>query len=826
MVDEVTTRIPRTWAEHDRFGETPDVAAGSVHPLNPTSDGAPPAGVEPDRPPKTRMVFVDICRAIGAILVVYSHLTEHWSRQHDHSDNGAHSPVIDFLNALITDPLHLQRQGIGQIAVPVFFLISGFVVTPIALKQGQLKFTINRFLRIYPALMFVVLLTAVVLMLGMDPLSSGNLRTVTPVSVLTNLLLVNYLMVPQIVLVGVAWTLIVEVLFYVMLIALLPLFRRHLAVALGVELAFVLAVLLTSRSFGDSYFLFAVAVSYIPIILLGQAIWAGYHRKIPLWLAGIYLAAGWSLYVTADLLQMGRLDTSYNLALAYAVGFFVLGLFAEDRLKQYRAWTELSERTYSIYLMHGLVAFPVLTAMSGVLPFELSALLALVATGLAVEVCYRFVEKPSHQLARRLTRRKPAEATENPDLAGAPLSADGGEEWFDADYSAEGSWDADGSWDGEGSWNANGSWDADGAWDAEEPWDADESGQVVEPRGFADRRPGDAASGRRSAMFEAPVERPSTSRPPTPGIGGPPASPVGPPPARPTGPPPTPAGPPPGRPGVPPVGRPSGRPAGPLPERPGSPPPTRPGPPSTRQPAQRITPQYGPPPTRRNDCNDVGGELRNDVGGGPTFGRPRPAPRPPDDPRPTADSRPTSNPAADGRPPARGPAGIGQPPPREGRPAGVYSSTAGGYGRSAQRDPAPRNPAQRDPAPRVRPYAPTNRDGSIDSTATDGWVNGGTANGRTTAARGTGGVENAGRPGGNDRRNGVRLPPAPPPPRAAPGPRHTREAPPGNPGRNDNARPEPDAREPRSDFSREQPNRDFPVLPANQTRWIEPGKDG
>jgi len=350
---------------------------------------------------KDRIAFVDIGRALAALLVFYSHIHVVWMRR----DNGVSSPVTDGVTWAFANPLHLDQQDIGQIGVPIFFLISGFVITPIAMRQGMSRFAVNRALRIYVPLVFAVLLTGTLLTLGLDPLWTGQLREVTPLTLLTNSLLVNYLIYPQAVLLGVTWTLVVEAIFYLLLIVLLPVFRRSVWLGIAIELTIVHGVLMSRSELGPSWSLFAVNVSFIPILLCGQIVWAAFHRKIPLWLAGGYLVLSWALYVWADRPDMARQDDSYNVALAFALLLFLIGLLAEPRLRQRAIWTRLSERSYSLYLLHGVIAFPVLDALHPALPIELAVIVAVVATFAGVEVSYRLVESPSHRLARWLSHR-------------------------------------------------------------------------------------------------------------------------------------------------------------------------------------------------------------------------------------------------------------------------------------------------------------------------------------------------------------------------------------------------------------------------------------
>lgn len=356
-----------------------------------------------DAEQKTRIAFIDIGRAVAALLVFYSHIAEQWVAKREVGP----TPVIDAVDSVSSDAMHMGAQGIGQIGVPFFFLVSGFVVTPIAMRMGQRRFAVNRLIRVYIPMFFVVLLTALALWLGVEPLT-GQRPELSWWTILTNMLVINYVIVPQVALVGVAWTLIVELIFYALLVLLLPVLRRWVWFAILVQLTLVFVVLMSAREFGTSWFLFSVNVSYLPIPILGMIVWATTAKRIPLWLGGVLGGLAWVLYVFADEPDMGRLDRSYSLALACAVLFFLLGMFAEPKLKERRIWVALSERSYSIYLLHGLVAFATLDLLRPAVPLALAIPVAVAATFGAVEVSYRFVERPSHVLARKLSRPRPA----------------------------------------------------------------------------------------------------------------------------------------------------------------------------------------------------------------------------------------------------------------------------------------------------------------------------------------------------------------------------------------------------------------------------------
>ncbi|MQA11884.1 MAG: acyltransferase family protein, partial [Pseudonocardiaceae bacterium] len=350
---------------------------------------------------KRRIAFVDIGRAIGALLVVYTHFDQLFLRQ----NKGENLWLTDAINNVFVSPMKLTDQGVGAVAIPFFFLASGFVVTPIALRLGSGRFAVNRLFRVYPLLIFVVLISAVLFALGSRPLTTGEVTEVNVGVLLSNVSLANFVLKPLVAFVGVAWTLAIEVLFYLLIVALLPVLRRNVWLAIAIELELVVLVLATHGQFGASYRAFAVNVAYLVMPILGQVLWAVWERKIPVWLAGGYLGVGWGLFVWAGAL---RIDPDYlprPFPFAVAAVLFLLGLFAEERLRERRSWTVLSERTYSIYLLHGAVGFPAMFAVYDLVPVWLTVLIGLAATAAAVEVAYRLVERPSHNLGRRLSRR-------------------------------------------------------------------------------------------------------------------------------------------------------------------------------------------------------------------------------------------------------------------------------------------------------------------------------------------------------------------------------------------------------------------------------------
>ncbi|TCP50154.1 peptidoglycan/LPS O-acetylase OafA/YrhL [Tamaricihabitans halophyticus] len=373
--------------------------AGKTNGAETATGGAATSGA--DQGGKRRIAFIDIGRAIGALLVVYTHFDMLFLRE----NKDVQLWVTQALDTAFVSPMRFTDQGIGAVAIPFFFLASGFVITPIALRLGASRFAVNRVFRVYPLLIFVVAVSAGFFALGLRPLTTGTVTELDAGMLLSNISLVNFLQKPLLALVGVAWTLAVEVLFYLLVVALLPLLRRNMWLAIAVELEIVLLVLATHAQFGENYRAIAVNVAYLVMPIAGQVLWAVWARHIKLWLASCYLLIAWGLFVWAGELNIDPDYIPRAFPFVAALLLFLLGLFAEERMRERKAWTALSERTYSIYLLHGAIGFPVMFLVYDHLPVWLTLGVGVLATAIGVEIAYRLVERPSHNLGRRLSRR-------------------------------------------------------------------------------------------------------------------------------------------------------------------------------------------------------------------------------------------------------------------------------------------------------------------------------------------------------------------------------------------------------------------------------------
>ena len=338
---------------------------------------------------------MNLLRGVAVLLVVYDHLGAIWPEL-----NGRSWIVNRAVRRWVNEPLGII-QDFGFLGVVIFFLISGFVITHVAQRETRTQFAVKRVLRIYPPLIASILVIIAIAFIQDTPrLAVGEyLQTFT---------LVNYVRVPSFAASGVAWTLVIEMLFYAGVFATLPVLKRWPLIANGVLLAVCALVIVTARDFGPSYFLFAAAVAYVPYLLLGQLVYLRWTGRIAtveyvVFTIATYLVTVFGIRrIHTDFLPA---NNSYLISAGFAFAIFVFALMFEASIRVPRAIAETSEISYSLYLLHGVVGFFVLDELVGRVPFTAAIVIAFAVSFGASYLSHRFIEQPSQRLARSLLTR-------------------------------------------------------------------------------------------------------------------------------------------------------------------------------------------------------------------------------------------------------------------------------------------------------------------------------------------------------------------------------------------------------------------------------------
>jgi peptidoglycan/LPS O-acetylase OafA/YrhL len=206
---------------------------------------------------------------------------------------------------------------------------------------------------------------------------------------------------------GVAWTLIIEVLFYALVALMLPLLKAW--PRLGIACAFGVLVLLQAVAHAHSIvFLLAVNGVYVTYMFLGSLI---YLRRAGQIGSGFFMAASlafWGVFlrgVSGIVLQPPYDLSDYGVSYALAWLIVLVTLLLDDRVHLGKVTAFFSRISYSLYLNHGGVGLLALTLLYPRLGYPVSLVLTFSLVVAISAASYRWVEAPSQRLARRWTRR-------------------------------------------------------------------------------------------------------------------------------------------------------------------------------------------------------------------------------------------------------------------------------------------------------------------------------------------------------------------------------------------------------------------------------------
>jgi Predicted acyltransferases len=290
-------------------------------------------------PVKHRLEALDGIRFLAAVYVVVFHFSA--------GDRSSwHGPS----RVLFAPLFHVASYG--WLGVELFFMISGFVICLSAWGKSVGEFAISRFVRLYPAYWFAILLTTAVLLVD-----QSRAHALSWSQMLTNLTMTeSYAQVPAVD--PSYWTLAIELNFYV-LVALTLAWRGFTYNRVVTFCAVWLAVSLLD-SVTDSYWYgLLVQPLYVPFFVAGIVLFL-MHRfgpSLALWtlLACCWTCAMYRLVDRTAVQHPSGVTLNYWVSAAIVSGFFILlTLIALHKLTAVRGrWLVTAGAvTYPLYLLH------------------------------------------------------------------------------------------------------------------------------------------------------------------------------------------------------------------------------------------------------------------------------------------------------------------------------------------------------------------------------------------------------------------------------------------------------------------------------------------
>ena len=361
-------------------------------PVAPKQGAAVP--VEPIAVATRRVNFpgIDLIRAVAVLAVVYSHISYYLI-----DDLHTGWWLIDWVYAVFVNAAGLN-QHLSFLGVAFFMVVTGFLLTGSATRQRPMQFMVNRIARLFPALWLTLIVAIVLVRLGVNALFSGQ-PNVTTGEALLSFVFGGFFLEHQAVVLGVTWTLLVQLIFYVYCVAARKLLQRKpIMVPLLGGLAcggFIVAYHLLMPGFVEIAILFKVAAT-LPAIFIGQVIyiaWSGLSswRWVVITalveIEVVRLATSWGAY--------GAGVDHYVWTILVVTGVVLLLATHGGPVARLRAIKWLSTRSYAIYLVHTLVLYKTFELTVGFFGKTGAIVCFLVITGLLSEALYRWVEVPS-----------------------------------------------------------------------------------------------------------------------------------------------------------------------------------------------------------------------------------------------------------------------------------------------------------------------------------------------------------------------------------------------------------------------------------------------
>jgi len=359
-------------------------------------------------PARDHLPFITLLRASAALLVLWDHLVGCWFDM-------VRMPwaPLDFVEANVNRPLGIVEH-FGHFGVCLFFLVSGFIITHVAQREDRLTFGIKRVLRIYPVLIVSVIALPLTYKYWTPWVGIPNpYAHISLESMAYSGSLLNYYTTKHWAINMAAWTLAIEMLFYVICLVLLPLLQRRPRWAISLELAFVGLFIALTRNIGTARLL-CENIVFLPCLLIGQTMY--FHRtgRIRFPSAALFCAVAYLLYIQGRAIAPAeRFEHEHKRIASFVFAWFVFVVAMQNnhRLRLPGWINRTADVSYSMYLFHAMIGVPILLLLKTRTPYELNLAVAIIAVLLVSYLSWRFIERPTQSLARWLLSfrdRRPA----------------------------------------------------------------------------------------------------------------------------------------------------------------------------------------------------------------------------------------------------------------------------------------------------------------------------------------------------------------------------------------------------------------------------------
>lgn len=369
-----------------------------------------------------RFEQLDSLRGLAALSVMLGHFLQVFPKFTAYTYPKGYDNIV---NLLKYTPLHLFWAG-GE-AVIFFFILSGFVLAlPFLNNKGveYPKYLVRRVCRIYiPYIAAVAVAIAARLALAHDELERGSMwiksiwtgsfnwqNIAEHVAMLWNFNSTIYD--------PILWSLVHEMRISIVFpLIMLVVVRLHWATNLLLAIGCTLSAQLLDKLFNPPYMTnFPMTLHFIAFFI-GGALLAKHRVSIVDWMRKqtrsfhvfviVFAVLVYTLSWTAYGLKLFHNDMLQDWIAAAGASLFVVAALSTAsfmRVLQSKPLVFLGKISYSLYLFHMIVLLALLHLLEGYAPVGVILLIAFAASFAVSVLAYEWIEKPSMQLGRRLTR--------------------------------------------------------------------------------------------------------------------------------------------------------------------------------------------------------------------------------------------------------------------------------------------------------------------------------------------------------------------------------------------------------------------------------------
>ncbi len=343
--------------------------------------------------PIQRIYFLDYLRVFAFLSVLIGHKF--------------YAPLSQFVTNLSTP--HITQQYLSNVflsmfkgggaGVVVFFMISGYIILHVLQKEKPFEFLVKRIFRIYPLLIFAILIQVLLAFFFKD--KSIDLST----NLIQMSLMGDFFNTPY-ALSGVEWTLRVEIMFYffMFILSFTKILRSNPYIYYSILIALTISIKYISPFPTENFV--GYFTTYVPFLFLGSVIYIYEKKSINIIALLLFIFIVFYRYFKA-IEDFSNSWLNSNFAIVGFLIFMVLWL-VRDQLHKLpnsinKNITLLALLTYSVYLFHNFL-WGYIAKFLEIIGIENKIFIVLILF-LWCFIVYKLIETPMNNIGKKLSKK-------------------------------------------------------------------------------------------------------------------------------------------------------------------------------------------------------------------------------------------------------------------------------------------------------------------------------------------------------------------------------------------------------------------------------------